>query len=143
MLLLPVYVAWMIGVEAFFDSSGLNTHADLPAWLLVAFTLTALAACVIVAWFITQKARGKISVTRERAYVGLLITVVVSGFIDDALKGLASLVFHAKSIWVLIPLYILSWVVLLAVGAVTMSRMAARSGDTPASKSERSDATTA
>ncbi|QWY65443.1 hypothetical protein BJP78_27695 (plasmid) [Mycobacterium avium subsp. hominissuis] len=96
-----------------------------------------------MAWFITQKARGKISVTRERAYVGLLITVVVSGFIDDALKGLASLVFHAKSIWVLIPLYILSWVVLLAVGAVTMSRMAARSGDTPASKSERSDATTA
>lgn len=126
-LLLPVYVALMIGADTFFNSAGLNTNIDLPLWLIIAFTGMALTVFLIVAWFVTQKARGKVPFKRERFYMGILIALIVSGFIDDGLKGLASLLFHAKSIWIMIPMYILSYVALLGVLAFILNKIAARS----------------
>lgn len=133
-LLLPVYVALMVGADTFFNSAGLNTSTDLPLWLIVAFTVMALAVFLIVAWFVTQKARGKVPVKRERFYMGILIALIVSSFIDDGLKGLASLLFHTRSIWIMIPMYILSYVALLAVLAVVLNKMTAKSeGSSPSS----------
>jgi predicted permease len=125
-LLLPIYVALMVGVDALFNSAGLNTRNDLPLWLVIAFTIMALAVFVIVAWFLVQKVRGKVPVKRERAYAGFLIALVISGFVDDGLKGLTSLLFHSRSIWISIPVYILSYVVLLAVGVYVLRKVAVR-----------------
>jgi hypothetical protein len=126
-LLLPVYVGLMIGADVFFNSAGLNTTGELPLWLYVAFTVMALAVFVIVTWYLTQKVRDKIPVQRERAYAGFLIALMISGFIDDGLKGLVSLLFHFRSIWIMVPVYILSYVVLLTVLALIVKKSAARS----------------
>ncbi|MFA1702144.1 hypothetical protein ACDT10_04415 [Mycobacterium intracellulare] len=40
-LLLPIYVAWMVGTDLLFNSSGVNTSNDLPLWLIIGFTIMA------------------------------------------------------------------------------------------------------
>lgn len=129
-LLLPVYVVLMIGADSLFHHTKLNTRNDLPWWLIVAFTIMSLAVFLVVAWFLVQKARGKVPVKRERVYAGFLIALIVSGFVNDALKGLAALLFHSRTIWISIPLYILSYVVLLALLVFILNRTARESGDT-------------
>lgn len=134
-LFLPVYVVLMLSTDAFFKKAGLNAKGDLPLWLIVAFTITALSVFLIVAWFVTQKARGKIPVKRERVYMGFLVALIVSGFVDDGLRGLAWIFFHSKSIWIMIPMYILSYVALLAVLVFTLNKVAAKSDDAPPNNS--------
>jgi H+/Cl- antiporter ClcA len=125
-LLLPVYVVLMAGLDSIFNSARFKTNNDLPWWLVIGFTLAALAVFLIVAWFLTQKARGKIPVQRERAFAGFFGALIISGFVDDGLRGLASLLFHSRSIWISIPLYILSYVVLLAALVLIVNKVAAK-----------------
>jgi H+/Cl- antiporter ClcA len=125
-LLLPVYVVLMVSLDSIFNSARFKTDNDLPWWLLIGFTLAALAVFLIVAWFLAQKARGKVPVQRERVYAGFLGALIISGFVDDGLRGLASLLFHSRSIWISIPLYILSYVVLLAVLVLIVNKVAAK-----------------
>lgn len=124
-LLLPVYVVLMALADSVFNSAGFSTKADLPWWLIVGFTVAAIAVFLVVAWFLVQKARGNVPVQRERAATGFLVALIVSGFIDDGLRGLTSLVFHSKSIWLSIPVYILSYVVLLTLVVLLVNRFAA------------------
>jgi preprotein translocase subunit SecY len=123
-LLLPVYVILMAGVDSLFNTASFNTKNHLPWWLVIGFTVAALAVFLIVAWFLVQQARGKVPVQRECAATGFVVALVISGFVDDGLKALASLLFHARSIWIDIPLYILSYVVLLAVFVFVLNRVA-------------------
>jgi protein-S-isoprenylcysteine O-methyltransferase Ste14 len=125
-LLLPVYVVVMAGLDSIFNSAHFKTNNDLPWWLVIGFSLAALAVFLIVAWFLAEKARGKVSVQRERAYGGFFGALIISGFVDDGLRGLASLLFHSRSIWISIPLYILSYVVLLAVLVLIVNKVAAK-----------------
>jgi hypothetical protein len=98
-LVLPIYVVTMTALEVVFRKTGLNTKGYIPLWLIVVFTLMALACFIIVAWFLTQKVRGKIAVNRERGYLAVVVAVIVSGFVSDGLRGLATLVFHGTPIW--------------------------------------------
>jgi H+/Cl- antiporter ClcA len=125
-LLLPVYVVLMAAVDSVFNSAGFNRKNDLPWWLTVGFTIAAIAVFLIAAWFLVQKARGNVPVQRERAATGFLIALIISGFVDDDLRALASLVFHSKSIWISIPVYILSYVVLLTLVALMVNKFAAK-----------------
>jgi hypothetical protein len=125
-LLLPVYVVLMAAADSIFNSAGLKTKNDLPLWLIIGFTVVALAVFLIVTWFLAQKSRGKVPVQRERAATGFIIALVVSGFVDDGLRGLASLVFHSRSIWISIPVYVLSYVVLLALIVLIVNGLAAK-----------------
>lgn len=129
-LLLPVYVALMVGTDLLFDSSGLDTRNDLPLWLVIGFTIMAVLVVLIVAWYLVQRTRGKVAPKRERVYMAFLIALVISGFIDDGLKALTKLIFHSMSIWILIPFYILSYAILLAVIVVVMNRVTTKSADT-------------
>lgn len=130
LLLLPVYVALMVGTDLLFDSSGLNTSNELPLWLVIGFTVMAVLVVVIVAGYLMQRSRGKISPKRERVYVAFLIALLIWGFINDALEALAKLIFHSMSIWILIPFYILSYAILLTVMVVVMNRVATKPTDT-------------
>lgn len=60
-LLLPVYVALMVGTDLLFDSSGLDTRNDLPLWLVIGFTIMAVLVVLIVAWYLVQRTRGKVA----------------------------------------------------------------------------------
>lgn len=114
-LLLPVYVAAMILFNIIFESNSFDSKGGLPLWLIIAFTASAIFSFGVMAWYIAQKARGKISVKRERFYLGMLIAMFISDSIDDALKGLASLVFKTSSIWVMIPMYVFSYIIMWTV----------------------------
>lgn len=124
-LLLPVYVVLMAAADSIFNSASFKTKNDLPWWLVIGFTIVALAVFLIVTWFLVQKSRGKIPVQRERAATGFIIALIVSGFVDDGLRGLASLLFHSRSIWISIPVYVLSYAVLLALIILIVNRLAA------------------
>lgn len=58
-LLLPIYVAWMVGTDLLFNSSGVNTSNDLPLWLIIGFTIMAVLVVLIVAWYLVQRSRGR------------------------------------------------------------------------------------
>lgn len=86
---------------------------------------------LIVAWYLVQRSRGKVPPKRERVYMGFLIALLISGFIDDGLKALTKLIFHSMSIWILIiPLYIVSYAILLAVMVVVINRVTTKPADT-------------
>ena len=123
----PFYLAYMILVNLFFDSAGLNTGNDLPVWLIVAFTAMSIAVVCVLAWYVSQKGRHKIAVKRENFYLGILITVVVAGSVNDALKALASIVFKSSSIWVMIPVYMLSYAALWVVASIVFTKILKRS----------------
>lgn len=129
-LLLPVYVAWMVGTDLLFNSSGLNTRNDLPLWIVIGFTIMAVLVVLIVAWYLTQRTRGKISPQRERVYMGFLIALLIWGFLNDGLEAVVKLIVPSMSIWILIPFYILSYAILLAVMVVVMNRVTTKSTDT-------------
>lgn len=129
-LLLPVYVALMVGTDLLFSSGGLHTRNDLPLWLIIGFTVMAVLVFLLVAWYLVQRSRGKVPPKRERVYMAFLIALVISGLIDDGLKALTKLIFHSMSIWILIPFYILSYAVLLSVIVIVMNRATAKSADT-------------
>jgi hypothetical protein len=130
-LLLPVYVVLMAASDSIFNSAGFNTKNDLPWWLVVGFTVAAIAVFLLVARFLVQRAHGNVPVQRERAATGFLIALIISGFVDDGLRGLASLLFHSKSIWISIPLYVISYVVLLTLVVLIVNKFAAKAtGDT-------------
>ncbi|MEB3070855.1 hypothetical protein [[Mycobacterium] vasticus] len=117
----------MILLNLFFDSAGLNTDSDLPIWLIIAFAAMSIAVVCVLAWFISQKARGRISVKKENFYLGILITVIVSGFIGDGLQAVASMIFKSTSIWVMIPVYLLSYAALWVVGSIVFTKISKRS----------------
>jgi hypothetical protein len=125
-LLLPVYVVLMAAADSIFNSADFNSTNDLPWWLIAGFTVAAITVFLVVAWFLTLKARGNVPVQRERAATGFLIALIISGFVDDGLRGLASLMFHSKSIWVSIPIYVISYVVLLTLVVLMVNRFAAK-----------------
>jgi H+/Cl- antiporter ClcA len=131
-LLLPVYVVLMAATDSIFNSAGFSTRSDLPWWLIAGFTFAAVAVFLIVAWFLVQKSRGDVPVQRERAATGFLVALIVSGFVDDGLRGLASVVFHSKSIWLSIPIYVISYVILLTLVVLIVNRFAAKPSTGPA-----------
>jgi H+/Cl- antiporter ClcA len=131
-LLLPVYVVLMAAADSIFNSAGFNANRDLPWWLIAGFTVAAVAVFLIVAWSLVQKSRVNVPVQRERAATGFLIALIISGFVDDGLRGLASLLFHSKSIWISIPIYTLSYVVLLTLVVLMVNKFAAKPSTGPA-----------
>jgi uncharacterized membrane protein len=131
-LLLPVYVVLMMAADSVFNSAGFNSKNDLPWWLIAGFTVAAIVVFFFVAWFLVQKGRGNVPVQRERAATGFLVALIISGFVDDGLRGLASLLFHSQSIWISIPVYILSYVVLLTLVVLMVNKFAARPSTGPA-----------
>jgi hypothetical protein len=126
LLIMPIYVAYMVCINVFFDSAGLDVRNNLPLWLIIAFTAMSISTVLLLIWFISSKVRGKISVRRERFYLGILIIVFIADFIDDALKGLTSLIFDTSSIWVMIPMYLISYVALWVVIVIVFNKIAKR-----------------
>lgn len=137
LILAPFYLAYMIFINIFFDSAGLNSGNDLPIWLIVSFTVMSIAVVCVLAWYASRKARGKITVKRENFYLGILITVIIAGFVDDALKALASIVFKSSSIWVMIPVYLLSYAAMWVVASLVFTRILKRSEDSVLEKVDR------
>ncbi|OBK12635.1 hypothetical protein [Mycobacterium asiaticum] len=127
LLLLPVYVAGMVGTDLLMNSDGLQTRNDLPLWLIIGFTIMSVTVLGLVAWYLGQRSRGNVLVQTERVYMAFFIALFISGLVSDSLKALTNLIFHSMSIWILIPFYILSYPVSLAVTVIVTNRIATKS----------------
>lgn len=73
--------------------SSVNTSNDLPLWLVIGFTIMAVLVVLIVAWYLSQRSRGKVPPKRERVYMGFLIALLIWGFINDGLEAVVKLIF--------------------------------------------------
>lgn len=120
LLILPFFVAAMLAIDLVFDSAHLKAGKPVPAWMVAGFIASALAVVAVGIRYVTRRASGKIPQKREHAYVAVLVGVVVSGFVGDALGGIAALFLGGKSVWVMVPSYALAYVVLLWTIAFTM-----------------------
>ncbi len=128
-LLLPLYVAAMLAIDAIFHSSHRNAGKSVPVWIVVGFIVSALAVVAVGIWYITRRAGGRIPQKREHAYIAILVGVVVSGYVGDALGGVAALLLGGKSVWIMAPSYAVAYVVLLWVIAFTVKVLDRRTGD--------------
>ncbi|ODR15023.1 hypothetical protein [Mycobacterium shimoidei] len=115
LLLLPIYLVGMIAVDVLFDAASPASSTTVPMWMVVGFIICALAVAVIVLWYLVRRTSGKVPEQRHGAYMALLAAILVSGFVSDALKGVASLLLGGHPWWVLVPIYILGYAVMLAV----------------------------
>jgi hypothetical protein len=128
LLLLPVYVAAMIAVEMLFHSAHLNASKSVPGWMVAGFIVSALIVVAVGIWYFTQRAAGKVPQKREHAYIALLVGVMASGVVGDAVSGVAALFMGGKSVWVMAPSYALAYVVLLWATVLTMKALDSRTG---------------
>lgn len=117
LLLLPPYLVWVIAIDALFDSAGSAGSTSVPAWMVVGFVVSALAVAGVTLWYLIRRASGKVPEQRHHSYMALLVAIVVSGFVSDALKGVASLLLGGHPWWILVPIYPVGyaacWAVLL------------------------------
>lgn len=115
LLLLPLYLVAVIAVDVVFDSASPASSTSVPTWMVVGFIVSALAVAAIVLGYLVRRAGGKVPQQRHNAYMALLVAILVSGFVSDALKGLASLLLGGHPWWVLVPIYTIGYAVLWAV----------------------------
>jgi hypothetical protein len=125
------------------DTAEVNTGNDLPWWLVAGFLIAALAVFVVVARFLVKRARGDVSAHRERAAAAFVVALIISGFADDGLKALAASVFHSRSVWLSIPVYVLSYVVLLTLVVLIVNRFGAGPTGATAKSTDRQHRLTA
>jgi len=130
LLLLPAYLAVVITIDAVFIHTRLTPGRPVPLWLVVAFITTAVVVAIVAIWYVVRWAGGKVPQQRHHVYMSLLVGIVISGFIADALKGIASLVLHGQPVWVLVPIYTIGYAVFCAVLAYTANRFDRHSRDT-------------
>jgi len=120
MLILPFFVAAMLAVDLIFDSAHFKAGKAVPFWLIVGFVASALAVVVVGIWVVTRHAGGKIPQKSEHAYIAIVAGLLVSGFVGDALSGVAALLLGGKSVWTMTASYALGYVALLWTIAFTM-----------------------
>jgi hypothetical protein len=120
-LILPFFVAAMLAIDLIFDSAHLNAGKAVPAWMIVGFIAAALAVVGVGIWSVTRHASGKIPQKREHAYIAIVVGVMVSGFVGDALSGIAALLLGGKSVWTMAASYAVAYVLLLWTIAFTMN----------------------
>ena len=123
LVLIPIYLAFRVGLDAVFDSALLDTHGPIPLWLGIAFACTAVVVALIVVWLVGNKVVGRVSPNRERALWGIVVAVVLAEMVEGGLNALASHAFHIHSIWLAIPIYLISlFTALWVYGAILGSR---------------------
>ena len=120
LLILPFFVAAMLAIDLVFDSAHLKAGKPVPVWMVAGFVASAFAVVAVAIRYLTRHASGKIPQKREHAYVAVLVGVMVSRFVGDAVGGIAALFLVGKSVWVMVPSYALAFVVLLSTIAFTM-----------------------
>lgn len=115
LLFLPLYLVWVLVIEGLFNSASPAGSKSVPMWMVVGFIVSAVVVAVVVIWYLIARGGGKIPEQRHHAYMAILIAVVVSGFVDDALKGVAFLLLGGHHWWALIPVFTVGYAVFCAV----------------------------
>lgn len=119
---LPFYVVAMVIVDRVSSSAVMGRPDELPIWLLVVFTAMAITVFALVSRYLSARKRGAVSGSTERAILAILAGVVVSGTANDVLAGVVSLLLPDRSVWVMVPIYILTYLICLAVVQWVLSR---------------------
>lgn len=114
-LLLPLYLVWVLVIEGLFKSGGSTDAKAVPGWMVAGFIMSAIAVACVALWYLIARRGGKVPEQRHHAYLALLISVVISGLVDDALKGVAALIVPGPPWWVLVLVYAAGYAVFCAV----------------------------
>jgi cytochrome c oxidase assembly factor CtaG len=126
LLLLPLYLVWVIAVDVLFASASPASSTSVPSWMVVGFVVSPLAVAGIVLWYLVRRASGEVPQQRHHTYMALLVAIMVSGFVSDALKGVASLLLGGHPWWVLVPIYTIGYAVCWAVLVYTANVLGRR-----------------
>lgn len=89
LLYLPLYLVWAVTIDVLFDSASPPGSKSVPAWMTIGFVVSAVVVAGVVLWYLSRHAAGKVPQQRQHVYTALLVAIIVSGFVDDALKGAA------------------------------------------------------
>ena len=119
LLFLPLYLVWAIAIDVLSDSTGPSGATSVPTWMIVGFVVSAVAVAGAVLWYLIKRASGEVLQQRQHIYTTLFVAIVASGFVDDALKGVAWVLLGGRPWWVLVSIYTIGyavcWVVLVLV----------------------------
>lgn len=97
--------------------------------MTVGFIVSAVVVAGLVLWYLSRRAAGKVPQQRQHVYTALLVAIVVSGFVDDALKGVAWLLLGGHPWWVLVPIYTLGYAACWAVLVLMVNWLEHRADD--------------
>lgn len=129
LLFLPLYVVWAVTVDVWFDSASPPSSKSVPAWMTVGFLVSAVVVAGVVLAYLSRRATGNVPQQRHHVYVALFVAIIVSGFVADALKGVAWLLLGGHPWWVLVPIYTLGYAACLAVLVLMVNWLERRTDD--------------
>lgn len=66
-------------------------------WMFVGFAVSVLAVAGVVFWYLIRRASGKVPEQRHHTYMALLVGIVVSGSMDDAMNAVAAVLLGGTS----------------------------------------------
>lgn len=129
LLYLPLYLVWAVTIDVLFDRASPPSSKSVPAWMTVGFIVSAVVVAGVVLWYLSRRASGKVPQQRQHVYTALLVAIIVSGFVDDALKGVAWLLLGDHPWWVLVPIYTLGYAACWAVLVLMVNWLEHRADD--------------
>jgi hypothetical protein len=99
-----VYVGATTGVYWLLFNGKLGHDGELPAWLIAAAVVMAIAAIALLIYWAGRLATGGVSHRQYRVYSGFFWMILVTGVIGDILALGAEIVFGASALWLMIPI---------------------------------------
>ncbi|MCG5432373.1 hypothetical protein LV457_08705 [Mycobacterium sp. MYCO198283] len=122
LLFLPPYLVWAVAIDLLFHSADRSNATTVPLWMVIGVAVSAVGVAAAVLWFLIRRSSGTMPENRQYTYVALLAGVVVSGFVTDALEGLASVALGGHPWWLLAAIYTVGYAICCAVVALTLRR---------------------
>lgn len=129
LLYLALYLVWAVTIDVLFDRASPPSSKSVPAWMTVGFIVSAVVAAGVVLWYLSRRAVGKVPQQRQHVYTAFLVAIIVSGFVDDALKGVAWLLLGRHPWWVLVPIYTVGYAACWAVLVLMVNWLEHRADD--------------
>jgi hypothetical protein len=120
----PVYAAVAVLAETMLGSGNPASRSHAPIWRVAVFCLTALTVTVVILRYVLRRTADKVPTGHQDFYWTLLVALVVSGVVESAGKGVATVLLGGHPWWALVPIFGLGYAALWAVVAMRLTRRA-------------------
>jgi hypothetical protein len=96
----PVYLTVAVLAETMLGSGNPASRSQVPIWRVAVFCLTALAVTVVILRYVLRRTADKVPTGHQDFYWTLLVALVVSGIVESAGKGAATVLLGGHPWWV-------------------------------------------